>query len=552
MPGREYSAPSMRSAATLGTFLDALAAAHAGRPALLTANDAVSFSQLHELATQRAQQLAALGVTKSTRVGVLLPNGVEWLACAFGALKLGALLVPLNTLWRRAELEYVLGFADVQLLVMTQSFLKHDYAALLEEICPRLSSTIRRDTRLPASPLLFSELPSLRRVVVTDGPPRDWATRFDATLPLAGAEWLTASQDQVQPEDAAVAFFTSGTTAMPKVAVHTHRSILTAARHVASRLGLDSQDRTWAYLPLFFTGGFVAVALATLSRGGAVLMQEVFDAGAAVDLMQQHQCTTFFAWPHQAAAIAAHPRFDQAHIKLRKGPGAQAEWAAQIFADDHQAVAAWGMTESGPLTTCSSWDEPADVRAGSHGRPVDGAELRVVDPLTMLPVAAGKQGELLVRGPTLMAGYYKVAPSACFTADGFFPTGDLASLDEHGWLHFAGRLKDVIKTAGANVAAAEVESVLQRHPAIKAAYVVGIPDPLRGENVAAVVVAADDTISEEDLLAHCRQHLAAYKVPRALCRFDENRIPLLGSGKVDKQKLRLLLLEGWRQEAHSA
>jgi len=195
------------------------------------------------------------------------------------------------------------------------------------------------------------------------------------------------------------------------------------------------------------------------------------------------------------------------------------------------------MTETLPLCTAWPWDAPLALRAASHGPPVGGKEIRIVDAESGRALPAGREGEIYVRGPTLFAHYYRHPPAECFDAEGFFHTGDLGQLDERGALHFLGRLKDVIKTAGVNVAAAEVEAALLAHPAVGAAHVVGVPDPARGENVAAFVVAKS-AVAAEELLAHCRARLSSYKVPRHLWLRREDELPEKPSGKVDKAALR--------------
>ena len=520
---------------TIGELIDDLAREHGDRPALISADRRVSFDELRAATDGVAKGLATLGVSKGTRVGILMPNRPEWLACAFGALKLGAVVVPLNTLLRKPELDYVLRHADVTVLLMVDRFLHHDYTAVLRDICPALD--------IAAAPLASPQLPALRRVIVHGAERVAAALSFDSMLQAGaslGDDWLVAAQAQVSGADEAAVFFTSGTTAAPKGVVHTHATMLRAAHNVADRLGLTPDDRTWGYLPFFFTGGLVAVALATLSRGGAVLLQEVFEAGVTLRLMAAHGCTTLFAWPHQAEALLAHPDFPRASLRLRKGVGAQTAWAARIFQPGHQAVGTWGMTETGPMAASSRHDEPLAVRAGAHGRPMPGLEFRIAEPDTGRPLPANTDGELLVRGDSLMLHYYKMAPAECFDAEGFFHTGDLARLDEDGLLHFIGRIKDVIKTAGVNVAAAEVEATLQQHPQVKVAHATGIPHPTRGENVAAFIVRRDAACTEDDLVTFCRARLATYKVPRHIFFCSETELPLLGSGKVDKQALRKL------------
>src|SRR5436190_2149558 len=425
---------------TLPAFLDGLAARFGGREALVSPRRRMTYAELAAESTAIARALAARGVEAGTRVGLLMPNWPEWIATAFGVWRAGGLLVPLSTLSRPREMAYCLAHAEVRVLVAVRRFLRHDYVAGLEEGAPRL--------------------PALGEVVWL-APPGEGGAVDLAPLGAPGSP-LAAT---VSPDDPATVFFTSGTTAEPKGVVHVHRALCRAAEEIAAVLGLAPEDRTWGYLPFFFAGGLVAVVLATLARGGAVVMQEVFEPDETLRLLEAERCTVFFAWPHQAEALIAHPRFRAARLVLRKGVGANTKWAAALYPPDHHP------------------------------------------------------------------------PAECFDAEGFFHTGDLGQLDERGALHFLGRLKDVIKTAGVNVAAAEVEAALLAHPAVGAAHVVGVPDPARGENVAAFVVAKS-AVAAEELLAHCRARLSSYKVPRHLWFRREDELPEKASGKVDKAALR--------------
>ncbi|MGH7787304.1 MAG: AMP-binding protein [Candidatus Binatia bacterium] len=520
---------------SIGHTLKGLAAEQGTKAALISDNVALSYVDLAADARRVSAALAELGVSKGTRVGILMPNRPDWLRIAFGAWRLGAVVVPLNTLFRAHELAYALGHADVGVLVMVSRFLRHDYLAMLLDLCPALADH--------APPLRAAALPCLRHVICSgdDVPPGALAWEdFLATGERGSTPWSVAALDAVESTDDAAIFFTSGSTAAPKGVVHTHASMLHAADNVADRLGLTADDCTYGYLPLFFNGGLVGVTLATLSRGGTVLLQEVFDADETLRLLERHRCTTMFAWPHQAEALIRHPSFDRTRLHIRKGPGANTKWAQALLQPDHCAVGTWGMSETGPMATSSRFDDPPADRAGAHGRPMPGLELRIVDPDSHAALPRESDGEIIVRGPSLMRTYYKRAPAECFDADGFFHTGDCGRLDARGLLHFVGRIKDVIKTAGVNVAAAEIEAALMAHTAVKVAHVVPVPHPTRGENVAAFVVRSQATVTATDLQAHCREHLASYKVPRHLFFVAEDELPMLGSGKVDRQRLRAL------------
>jgi len=513
--------------------LKALAAQYGSKPALISGDQPVSYAELAADARRVAFALAALGVAKGTRVGILMPNRPDFLRCAFGCWRLGAVVVPLNTLWRAAELGDALAHADVGVVFMVSRFLRNDYLAMLLARCPSLAEH---------APLRSEALPCLRHVVCDgdDVPPGAIAWEdFLASGEPGSTPWSVASLDAVAPTDDAAIFFTSGSTATPKGVVHTHASMLQAADNVADRLGLTADDATYGYLPLFFNGGLVGVTLSSLSRGGTVLLQEVFDAQETLHLLERHHCTTIFAWPHQAEALVHQPTFDRMRLHISKGPGANTAWAAAIFRPDHHAVGTWGMTETGPMASSTRWDDPLEDRAGAHGRPMPGVELRIVDPATNTPLPADQEGEIVVRGRSLMRTYYKWPPSECFDEHGFFHTGDCGRIDARGLLHFLGRIKDVIKTAGVNVAVAEVEAALARHPGVKVAHVVPVPHATRGENIGAFIVRRAPTCSVAELQAHCREALASYKMPRHFFFVSEDELPTLGSGKVDRQALRV-------------
>lgn len=515
----------MSSASTLGERLADWERERPTELALAWRDGEWTYRDLAQQSWQRAAALRAAGVGPGTRVGLLQPNRPEWLACAFGVWCIGGVLVPLNTLYRSAELEFALIHADVDVLIAEASFLNHDYRAMLHEIIPRLPG---RDGAGQGAP---------RPLAVWYSGGEDLPADKDWTRVVAAAR-TTGSAFEGNPAADAGIFFTSGSTAAPKAAVHTHASMLRAADNVGERLGLDSTDRTYGYLPLFFNGGLVGVALATLSRGGAVLLQDVFSAAEAIVLMKRYRCSVFFGWPHQAEAIASHPTFDKADIALRKGPGANAPWADALLASDHRCVGTWGMTETGPMAACSHHSDPLTVRRGSHGRAMPGLEIRIVDEENS-PVPAGIGGEIAVRGTSMMRTYYGRAPAECFDAEGFFHTGDGGYLDTAGSLTFTGRIADIIKTAGVNVASAEVEAVLSAHRDVESAYVVPVPHPTRGENVAAFVVGRPlCELTTDALLEHCRAELASYKVPRHLFIVDAGELPLLGSGKIDRRALR--------------
>lgn len=474
-------------------------------------------------------ELLALGVTKGTHVALLCTNRPEWVVWAFAAWKLGAVVVPLSTLWKVAELRFALQHADVEVLVAMQAFRDRNYAA---EFTSLLAGSRTEEERV------FSPaFPTLRRVrFFATGSQPDIRERSATRSSEPQSGYSAALEARVGPADRAAIFFTSGTTAQPKAIVHCHQALLVSAERIAAAVGIDAADVWWGHLPLFWTGGFVLGLLATWCGGGRIVLQERVEAGAALELLEREQCTIMTGW-HQAGPLLEHPDFPRRRVALRKGSAHAL--AGRLLAQPHFAVGMYGLSETATCVASARWDEPEPSRLHSCGRPLPGTDVRIVDPDSGRLQPPGATGEICVRGVTLMEGYYKIPPQECFDAEGFFHTGDLGFMDEEGRLHFTGRVKDVIKTAGVNVSVREVEDTLVSHPAVQAAYVVGVAHPTRGENVAAFVVRQPEArVSEAELVQFCRERLASYKVPRHLFFLAPDAVPRTATGKVEKAALR--------------
>ena len=518
---------------TLGAFLDSVAARDPSGEAVAYAPRNVvtarlTWAELRAASRDAAKKFLTFGVTKGMRVGFLCSNRIDWLPIAFGALRIGAVLVPFSTLWKRDEIAYALAHGDVATLLMLPGFLKHDYLAALHDIVPELR------TAQPGT-LRSINAPALRRVALLDGH-SPGTERWDDVPTQIDDSFLDALEQTVAPADWATIFFTSGTTAQAKAVLHCHDALTISARRLAPCFGITPADAWWGHMPLFWSGGFILGALATMAGGGRVVLQEAVDADSAIELLERERCTIMAGW-HQAGPLLDHPDFSKHTLHLKKGTNHQL--ATRLLGRDHSAIGVYGMSETATCVTAARWDDPEEIRTGTFGRPLEGMEVRIIDPDSRRVVGTGDTGELHVKGPTLMEGYYKVSPATTFDADGFFKTGDLGYFDEQGYLHFATRLKDVIKTAGVNVAAVEVEEALARHPAVKSAHVVGVSHPTRGENIAAfVVLHASGAVTEDGLREFCRQSLASYKVPRHVFFIDESAVPRTGSGKIEKPALR--------------
>ena len=521
---------------TLGALLDRSAERFGDLQAVSCDGRVLRYADLRDEADGVAAGLLAAGVTKGTRVGLLLPNWPEWLSVALGAAKIGAWIVGLNTLHRRAELEHSLRHADVAFLVAARRFLQSDYEEMLREIAgPVFTGRIA------------SAVPALRRVIWLGADGADSLGALRRTGERITPAGRRAVEDTVTAADTAAVFFTSGSTATPKAAVLTHAALTASAWNVCEHLGLEPEDRTWTALPLFFSGGFCLCALPTLAAGGCVVLNDVFEPGAALRKLEAERCTVMVGYNH-AARLVEHPDFAKTRLVLRKGVGGNLELVDRLLVPGHRAVGNYGMTETATICCSAHHEDPPEIRR-TFGRPVPGAAIRIVDPATGTDVPSGEEGEILVRSPAQMSHYYGMTPAECFDERGFFRTGDLGWFDAGGCLHFSKRSKDVIKTMGVNVAAPEVERYLEGHPEVRRAVVVGVPDAIRGENVAAFVVPASASLTGEEILRFCREGLAPYKVPRHLWLCDEGEIPVGASGKVEKGKLRDLAARALGKEA---
>ncbi len=518
---------------TLGAFLDAVTAIDADRDAVAYAprdrvTGRMSRGLLRAASRIAAKKLVGIGIGKGSRVGLLCPNRLEWLPIAFGALRIGAVLVPFSTLWKRDELAYALTHGDVATLVTVPWFLKHDYVERLSDIVPEL--------RHERAPLRSTAAPALRSVIVLNEARDGHLIRWDDLEAAADDAFLNALEAAVAPTDLATIFFTSGTTAQAKAVVHNHAALTTSARRIAACVGVTDDDAWWGHMPLFWSGGFVLGALATLAGGGRVVLQEIVETGAALTLLEAERCTIMAGW-HQAGPLLDHPAFGKHTLHLKKGTFHVL--APKLMGADNQTIGVYGMSETATCVTAARFDDPEPVRTGTFGRPLPGMEVRIADPDTGAPVAAGESGEIRVKGSTLMEGYYRVPRATTFDAEGFFRTGDRGYIDGAGNLHFSGRIKDVIKTAGVNVAAVEVEEALARHPAVQSAHVIGVADAVRGENIAALVVLRPDSATAaEALRAFCGESLASYKVPRYVFVVAASEVPRTATGKVEKAALR--------------
>jgi acyl-CoA synthetase (AMP-forming)/AMP-acid ligase II len=524
---------------TLARRLREQAAARGDHPLLICDDDVLSYADAQARSAALAKGLLAYGAGKGTRVGLLYPNGPDFVLGWLAATRIGAIAVPLSTFSTAAELRELLRSADIEVILATAVYRRRDYVEALEQAVPWLDLQA-------ASPLFNTQAPALRRVIFTAGIGNlvNRANTVDAlleagrTIPDAVLEAVEAS---VQPADRFVIVHTSGSTSAPKGVIHQHGALL---RHLDNLNALRRYHETeilFSNSPFFWIGGLAYGLLGTLLAGAALVCSNAPDAGAVLDLLERSSPTMVNGFAATVAHLAKDPTFAERDLRsIRRGnlwpilpPSAQPS-------DPELRHNMLGMTEAGSVCLLSDdeGDQP-ESRRGSFGRPAPGFEAQVVDPETGRPCPAGTVGELRFRGPFLMEGYYGRERHESFEPDGWYRTGDLFSVDDEGFFYFAGRQGDMIKTSGANVSPREVEAAIFELTDL-VAHVVGVDDAARGQLVAAAlrIPPGCDGPDVAELRASLRSRLSAYKVPQRIVLMADADVPMLSSGKLDSRALK--------------
>lgn len=494
---------------------------------LVCDDERITYGQAEHRSAQLARGLIALGAGKGTHVGLLYPNGADFVVGMLAAARIGAVVVPFSTFATARELKEQLVDSDVGILLSAASFRSHDYVQRLKEVLsdPGFDSE---------QPLFTTAAPQLRHVANIE--------RVCRLVEAVDPALVSATEDDVHGSDQLCIIYTSGSTSTPKGVVHTHAALLDHQKNLNEIRDLTAGDKLFCNSPFFWIGGFAFGLLATLVAGSTLVCSNAVDPAATLDLLEYEKPTITNGFAAAVAQLAAHPSFPARDLSsLRRGNLYPIMAPDARPADPELRHSMLGMTEGGSVVLiCGDESDQPEERRGSFGKPAPGFDTMVVEPGTGRVCAVGEVGELCIRGPYVMQGYYKRSREESFDADGWFHTGDLVRADADGFMYFAGRLSSMIKTAGANVSAAEVEQAIAKFGLV--AHVVGIPDSRRGEVVAAVVVLPDavDTFDEGALHAQLKAELSAYKLPRRYLGLPRAEVPLMSSGKVDTRQLKKL------------
>ena len=515
--------PASRTAPAL---LAEMAARYPDAEFIVDGDTRLTYAGFGDTVRRYAKGLHALGMLRGGRMAILMDNRHEWLIAYFAAMSLGGEVVALNTWATPTELAYQIRDAGVELLVAEDRL--RDKA--LDDV---LAGILAAD----------SGIACLDRTITVDGAVRESRIPFGALPDLGSAvtdDDLAANT--ASGGDTACILYTSGSTSLPKGVPLLHRGLIDNMWSIGERMRLSPEDRLWLAVSMFWSFSCVNALFTVMTHGGTVVLQHHFDAGEALRLIEQERCTVFYGLPNMALAMEVHPdRMTRDLTSLRTGATIGTPEQIQRIVDlgVHEICNVYGLTEAYGNSAVIDCRDPLERRLRCSGKALEGQEIRIVDPETGAVLPAGARGEIVIRG-NVTPGYLNdpARTAEVFDADGWLHSGDLGVLDEERYLTFHGRLKELVKTGGINVAPAEVEKVLVRYQGIDQAWVTGIPDVRLDEAVAAVIVPANGAkLEPEALIAFCRESLAAYKVPRHYRFVAAADLPLTSTGKLQKNRL---------------
>ena len=490
---------------------------HGSHPAVISGDQILSYADLAARATRVAGALRSRGIGRGDRVGLLVNNRTEWVEAFFGAMIAGAAVAAFSTWSTRDELDWLIADSGICLLIAVDRFADNDYADHMRALAPGH--------------------PALRETILLSG--------FGALAAGPAAERLDPGTG-ASAADAAIIIYTSGSSSRPKSVPLTHFGIIENGFNIGERQGYTPDDRVLLAPPLFWSYGSANAMAAVLTHGATLVLQGKFEPGEAIELIERHRCTALYTLPAITSAIVSHPSFTRERVRnLRTGltiGAPQDIITAATVLGAAEICNVYGQTESYGNCAVTPHDWPLERRSACQGPPLPGVTVRIVD-AEGVALPAGEEGLIEVRG-YVMHGYTGGSAeqtAAVMTADGFFRTGDMGRLLADGSVSFSGRVSEMIKKGGINISPAEVEDVLMRHPAVALAGVVGVPDPLQGELLAAFVVTKPGlSVAAEDLAAHCRSLASRYKVPD--CISFRSALPVTVTGKLMRRELKPMAL----------
>ncbi|HBA71249.1 MAG: AMP-binding protein [Geobacteraceae bacterium GWC2_55_20] len=529
---------------TIGALLDDMARRYPDNEALVYTERGLRYTyrEFNEICRNVAKGLVRLGINKGDNVSIWAYNVPEWVILQFATAKIGAILVTVNTSYKSAELEYILDQSDSTTLFMVKSFKDTDYVATLNTVVPELAGT-------EPGTLSCAKLPFLKRVVfIGDGTPSGMLNfneivEMGRDVPDAELNSIEVSLDCHETINMQ---YTSGTTGFPKGVMLTHYNLINNGFNIGECMKFTEKDRLCIPVPFFHCFGSVLAVMASVSHATAMVPVEVFDPLKVLQAIEKERCTAVHGVPTMFIAELEHQDFDKFDLtSLRTGIMAGSvcpiEVMKRVVRDMHitEITSVYGQTESSPGITQTRTEDSIELRVGTVGRALPGAEVKIIDIESGATLPPGKQGELCARGYMVMKGYYKMPEETAkvIDPDGWLHTGDLAIMDENGYCKITGRIKQMIIRGGENIYPKEIEEFLYTHPKISDVQIYGVPDRKYGEQVmASIILKKGLEMGEDEVREFCRGKIANYKIPKYVKFVDT--FPMTASGKIQKFKMR--------------
>ncbi|MGI5896131.1 MAG: AMP-binding protein [Oscillospiraceae bacterium] len=506
-----------------------------------------TYSEFRDDVDTFARALIAMGVKKGDKVAVWATNVPQWYITFWAAVKIGAVLVTVNTAYKIHEAEYLLRQSDTHTLVMVDGYKDSDYVGIIKELCPELAELEA------GQPLHSKKLPFLRNVITVDSKQSGCMTWEEAleraeSVPV---EAVLSRAAMVNRHDVCNMQYTSGTTGFPKGVMLTHYNVVNNGKNIGDCMDLSTADRMMIQVPMFHCFGMVLAMTACMTHGGTMSPLPAFSPRLALECINKEKITCFHGVPTMFIAMLGHEDFDKTDFShMRTGIMAGSPCPVKVMQDVvdkmhmTQISIVYGQTEASPGCTQSRVDDPLDVRVNTVGRALPGVECKIVDPETGEDLPDNVDGEFVARGYNIMKGYYKMptATAAAIDEEGWLHTGDLARRLPDGNYKITGRIKDMIIRGGENIYPKEIEDFIYTHPKVSDVQVIGVPDKQYGEEIMAwVILKEGEESSEEEIKAYVRDHMAKHKTPRYVTFVEE--FPMNAAGKILKYKMRELAVE---------
>jgi len=530
---------------TIGDMFDEIVSKYPNNDALISRHQSIkySYSQLQKKVNECARSLIALGLKKGERIGIWSPNCAEWLITQLATSKLGAILVNINPAYRLHELEYALKHSGCSFIVVADKFKTSNYTQMIYELVPELHKN-------KPGKIESAKLPKLRTVIRLHPDDTPGMFSWNKMLTFAGQtsiEQMNEVQNSLSFDNPINIQYTSGTTGTPKGATLSHHNILNNGRIVAENMNFTNRDRLIIPLPLYHCFGMVLGNLGCITHGATMIYpSESFDPKTVLEAIQDEKATALFGVPTMFIAELNHPDFDDYDLaSLRTGIMAGSLCPTEVMKKVNDLMnmseieIAYGMTETSPASTQTLTDAPFEKRVSTVGQVLPHTEIKISDPDTFVPVPIGKKGELCTRGYCVMLGYWDDEEQTKNTIDdvGWLHTGDLATMDDEGYITIVGRIKDMVIRGGENIYPREIEEFLYTHPKISDVQVIGVPDPKFGEELMAwIKLGEGESLTAKEIKAFCKDKIAHYKVPRYI-KFTDS-FPMTVTGKVRKIEMR--------------